>query len=743
MKFSVTRDSLSGALQLVGRAVSTRGALPSLGGILVAATDGALTMRATDNELALTSTLSDAKLEQEGTVLLPGRLFADVVRSLPPGEVSVELRSEQRDVEIAGGSARFHLRTLPADDFPRLPELEGEVAKLPAAPLAATIDLVARAASRDEVRPILTGVLLQAEGNTLTMVATDSYRLSVKHTQLDGPVSQTLEANVPAKALRELARIIAASGADEVEISLPRNQAVFSVAGVILSSRLIEGQFPSWRQLIPEAFEHDVHLPREEFLEIAKRISQLAQRNAPLRLAFSEGELTVAAETPDIGDASEAMPAPYSGEPLEIAFNPQFLVEGAESVATEQVAIQLSSPLRPGLLRPVDGDDFSLPRDADPPQRLRGRGRVVVESLSTLSFRNLATAQISLGPGINLLWGPNGAGKTNLLEALYTALAGRSCRTRDARETIAFGESLMRVEAVVAEADQRRAFLSSVSRADGRRHLVDGAPTEAAGSALRPALAVFMPDRLALVKGPPAGRRAHLDGFCAALWPARDEARRRYSRALAQRNALLGRIRSAAASPAGLDAWDLELAIAGVELAAVRAAAVERLATPFAEASSALGLGPPATLRYRPRSEATGAEQLVAELAERRDTDVARGYSGWGPHHDELAIESGDRSLRRYGSQGQQRTALLALLFAERRALLDDGRPPPLMLLDDVSSELDAERRRLLVEHLGAGGGQAVVTATEPDHLPATVSRREIAIRDGRALADAAGERAA
>jgi DNA polymerase-3 subunit beta len=359
MKLSVSRDSLSGALQLVGRAVSPRGTLPSLGGILVIAADGTLTLRATDMELALTSSLDDVKTEQDGTVLLPGRLFSDVVRSLPPGEVSLELRSEQRDVEIAGGGARFHLRTLPADDFPRLPELEGETVKLPGGPLAETIDLVARAASRDEVRPILTGVLLQAEGNTLTMVATDSYRLSVKHTELESPVSQTLEANVPARALRELARIISAEGADEVEISLPRNQAVFRVGGVVLSSRLIEGQFPSWRQLIPEAFEHDVRLPREEFLEITRRISQLAQRNAPLRLAFAEGELTVAAETPDIGDASEGMPAPYSGEPLEIAFNPQFLVEGVESVATEQVAIQLSSPLRPGLLRPVDGDDFS------------------------------------------------------------------------------------------------------------------------------------------------------------------------------------------------------------------------------------------------------------------------------------------------------------------------------------------------------------------------------------------------
>ncbi|HEX2129442.1 MAG TPA: DNA polymerase III subunit beta, partial [Solirubrobacterales bacterium] len=306
----------------------------------------------------LTRTL-DVGAERDGGALLPGRLLGDVVRSLPPGDVSLELRSEQRDVELAAGGARFHLRTLSAEDFPRLPEFEGDPVKLPAAPLAQTIELVARAASRDEVRPILTGVLVQADGEQLTMVATDSYRLSVKHTALETPVAQPLEANVPARALRELARIIGAEGAEEVEIAMPRNQAIFRAAGVTLSSRLIEGQFPSWRQLIPESFEHEVRLPREEFLEIARRISQLAQRNAPLRLAFAEGELKVAAETPDIGDASESMPAPYSGEPLEIAFNPQFLVEGVESVGSEELAMNLSSPLRPGLLRPVGGEDFS------------------------------------------------------------------------------------------------------------------------------------------------------------------------------------------------------------------------------------------------------------------------------------------------------------------------------------------------------------------------------------------------
>jgi DNA replication and repair protein RecF len=367
---------------------------------------------------------------------------------------------------------------------------------------------------------------------------------------------------------------------------------------------------------------------------------------------------------------------------------------------------------------------------------------MVVESVGVLDFRNLANFEVRLGPGINLLWGANGAGKTNLLEATYMALVGRSCRTRDDRETIAFGHGLSRVEATVDAGGQRHRFLCSISRTEGRRHLVDGSAAGPQSSDQRPPVAVFMPDRLALVKGPPANRRSHLDGFWAALWPSRAESRKRYSRALAQRNALLGRIRGGAGATDTLDAWDAELAVAGIELMVNRREAAGRLAPAFEAAAASLGLAQDAAIAYRPRSEATEPGALAAELAERREGDVARGYTGWGPHHDELAIESGGRSLRRYGSQGQQRAALLALLFAERDVLVADGRPAPLMLLDDVTSELDAEHRGLLVAHLAGGGGQAVVTATEPDHLPASAPRTEIAIRAGRPLGDAASEAA-
>jgi DNA polymerase III subunit beta len=220
------------------------------------------------------------------------------------------------------------------------------------------VDLVARAASRDDMRPVLTGVLVTADGTEMTMVATDSYRLAVKRTVLEGGIGGELEANIPARALRELGRLVSAEDGGEVEVLLLRNQAVFKTGDVVLNTRLIEGQFPNFRQLLPESYEHDVRLPRSDLLDVTRRVSQLAQRNAPLRLSFAPGELTVAASTPDVGDAEEKMPAAFEGEPLEIGFNPDFLREGIESVEGEEVLLRLISPLRPGLLQPVDSDDF-------------------------------------------------------------------------------------------------------------------------------------------------------------------------------------------------------------------------------------------------------------------------------------------------------------------------------------------------------------------------------------------------
>lgn len=358
MKLTTKREDLVSKLSIVSRAVSTRAATQALSGVLLNAVDGRVTLAATDLDLGLETTL-EAEVEDGGAILLPGRLFAEVARSLADPTVEIESREAERDVEIRSGGSSFHLRVLPVEDFPKLPQpQEGGNLRIPAAALEESIELVARAASRDDMRPVLTGVFVTASGKEMTMVATDSYRLAVKRTELEADLGGELEANIPARALRELGRILSAEGAGETTISLLPNQAVFVAGSILLSTRLIDGQFPNFRQLLPESYEHDVRLPRSDFLDVTRRVSQLAQRNAPLRLSFESGELTVAAETPDVGDAQETMPAAFEGESLQIGFNPEFLREGIESVQGDEVLVRLISPLRPGLLEPVEGDDF-------------------------------------------------------------------------------------------------------------------------------------------------------------------------------------------------------------------------------------------------------------------------------------------------------------------------------------------------------------------------------------------------
>lgn len=358
MKLSIKRDELVSKLSVVSRAVSTRAATQALSGILLAASEDGVSLSATDLEMGLETKL-EADVADAGSVLLPGRLLSELAKSLGDENVEIESREAEHDVEIRNGGSSFHLRVLPAEDFPTFPEDEGEPLEIPASAIAETVDVVARAASRDDMRPVLTGVLVSAAQKEMTMVATDSYRLAVKRTELETEIGGELEANIPARALRELARILSsASKVEKVSVSLLRNQAVLKAGAIVLNTRLIEGQFPNFRQLLPESFEHDVRLPRPDFLEVVRRVSQLAQRNAPLRLSFSSGELTVAASTPDVGDAEEKMPASFEGEPLEIGFNPEFLKEGIDSIEGDELLLRLISPLRPGLLQPVDNEDL-------------------------------------------------------------------------------------------------------------------------------------------------------------------------------------------------------------------------------------------------------------------------------------------------------------------------------------------------------------------------------------------------
>jgi DNA replication and repair protein RecF len=344
---------------------------------------------------------------------------------------------------------------------------------------------------------------------------------------------------------------------------------------------------------------------------------------------------------------------------------------------------------------------------------------VRVERLRVRDFRTYASADVPVGAGLTVLHGPNGAGKTNLLEALYFGCTSRSCRTANEREVVRFDAPAARVEVDTVDGEGDRHTLSvGFAPGEPKRLKVDGAPVERlTDSPARPLVSVFLPDRLDLVKGAPQGRRAHLDQVVAALWPSRSATRAQYSRALAQRNALLSRVRSGRAGEASLDAWDLELARWGVALRDDRAGAVERVAAGFPAIASELGLNGEAELRYRPRSRAASAEELASELAERRAGDLDRGFTQHGPHRDDLQLLRDGRELKAYGSQGEQRIALLSLLLAERAVLADERGAPPLMLLDDVMSELDADRRAFLVARLD-DGGQALVTTTDLAHVP-------------------------
>jgi DNA polymerase III subunit beta len=355
MKFTISRDKFLQQLGIAVRGVSTRSAIQTLSGVLLRAGDGGVELQATDMELGIRVGLETTN-SSSGIAVIPGRLLLDVVRSLPQDEVTLEYRGSQQDVELVGGTARFHLRTLPPEDFPKLPEAptEGTLA-VPAGAFVDTISRVARAASRDETRPHLTGVLVTASGRELRMVATDSYRLSVKETTLDTELDGSLEANVPARTLQELGRIASGTDADTIGVASLENQVVFTVDDVVLSSRLVEGRFPNYQQLLPESYEHELRVRRDELLEVVRRVGLLAQKNAPLRLRFAEGTLDVSAQTPDVGEANESLPVSFSGEPLEIGFNPEFFREGLESAESDELVLKLISPLRPGLIQ--SGDD--------------------------------------------------------------------------------------------------------------------------------------------------------------------------------------------------------------------------------------------------------------------------------------------------------------------------------------------------------------------------------------------------
>jgi DNA polymerase III subunit beta len=350
LRATCTRDDLAAALGIVARGLSSRSAVQVLTGIHLHAEEGKLTLAATDMEVSLRAAVG-GEIAGDGAVVVPGRLLADLTRLLPDASVTLAFDEGDGVLEVTSGSYASKVNVFSAEDFPRLPALDVPLHTIDAPALLGTIDKVARAASRDESRPVLTGILVRFEGDKLTMAATDSYRLSVKETSL-GESGPELDAIIPARALQELARL--AAGAETVSLGVHENHVIFGVGDVWLTSRRIDGQFPNYNQLLPESFEVEIATPRAPLLEVVRRASVMAQRNAPLRLRFGEGELSISAQTQDVGEARESLEIEYAGDPLEIGFNPDFLRDGIEAVAGDTVQLRLINPLRPGLIAAPD-----------------------------------------------------------------------------------------------------------------------------------------------------------------------------------------------------------------------------------------------------------------------------------------------------------------------------------------------------------------------------------------------------
>jgi len=355
LRISCSKDELVQGLSVVSRAVSTRTSVQILSGILLEARGSELQLAATDMELSLRATIA-AQVEGDGAIVLPGRTLVDIARLLPSDEVSIEHKPTESVVHVVSGSASYTLNAFNPEDFPRLPATDSVATfTVDREALLETISRVGRAASKDESRPVLTGVLVQFTSDKLVMAATDSYRLAVKETSLAGSAAE-LEAIVPGRALTELARL--ATGDGDVEIGVHENQVLFAVDGIWLTTRRIDGQFPNYRQLLPEAFEHELTLPRSELLDVVRRAAVMIQRSTPLQLRFAEGELTVIARTHEVGESTESMPVGFTGDTLEIGFNADFLRDGLESMTGDDVRFKLISPLRPAVLQ-GESDDFT------------------------------------------------------------------------------------------------------------------------------------------------------------------------------------------------------------------------------------------------------------------------------------------------------------------------------------------------------------------------------------------------
>jgi DNA polymerase III subunit beta len=350
-------EIFSRRLQLVSRGVSARSTIQLLGGILLEAGDGALKLSATDMEISI-QTSSPAEVEGDGRVVIPARIFNDIVRSLPGGSFKLDYDTSEGTVRLVAGENEYRIRAYAADDYPQLPVFPEEgTFRMSGDSLVETVEKVSRSYSRDETRPVLTGILISFEDSRVRMVTTDSYRLSIKETELATTAFEgSREAIIPARAMQEVSRIFGSEGEEDVEVSLSENQALFRIGDVVFGTRLIDGNFPEYRRLLPSDFEREIAIPREELIGTLRRVNLFAARQTPpvpVSLSFSEGSVEVIVRNGEVGDAHERLSASSEDEFL-ISFNPGYLLDGVSAIDSEKVVFKLNEPLKPGLIVPEE-----------------------------------------------------------------------------------------------------------------------------------------------------------------------------------------------------------------------------------------------------------------------------------------------------------------------------------------------------------------------------------------------------
>jgi DNA polymerase-3 subunit beta len=354
VKFRCEREILADALATAGRAATSRtGTLPVLSGVRLDVDDDQLTVTGTDLELTIRLTVP-VHVDQAGSAVVPARLVADIVKALPAGAVEVSLGDDE--MAISAGRSQFSVRPLSLSDYPAQVEPEAEPVTLTAEQMTDALRQVVRAASTDDARAVLTGVLIAADDEGLKMVATDSYRLAVR----DLPQSSMLGAGqkvlVPGRALAELQRILT----DETELvaRLGAREAVFEAGDTRLTTRLIEGEYPNYRNLLPSSYPNLLTVGRDALMEALRRVKILAQDSTPVRLTLGGDTVQLTAITQDVGNAHEEIDATYEGAEMTVAFNPDYLVAGIDAIDGDEVTLATMDPMKPAVLRGVGHDEY-------------------------------------------------------------------------------------------------------------------------------------------------------------------------------------------------------------------------------------------------------------------------------------------------------------------------------------------------------------------------------------------------